>query len=791
VSDDRTDDRPVALPSGPLPTVEPGTVWGGKIQVLDELAPGGMSHIVRAADVALKRELVLKVLPAPRDEISQEQLARFIEEAQLTAQLEHPNVVPVHDVGVDPEGRPYFAMKYVRGQSLKEIIDKRRRGDPETIAAFGARRLLDVFMQVCQAIEYAHARGVVHRDLKPANIMVGDFGEVLVMDWGVAKLMGDPDASEGTAAPQAPASSLTSDIRTARTGKEALATQAGTVIGTPAYMSPEQARALPVDERSDLYSLGVILYEILCGEPPFDDDSAVVVLERLLRDPPRRPSEIDPSTPLALEALALRLLEKDPSRRSLTLPQVRQHVRDHLEGFGRSYQTGSLWSNALWGLGALSLFAFLVWYLTGESIAVLFALAPATVFNAVGWFLLILAFGTPLWAQVVALGVAPERDRFGAPTAQESFVARYLARRSFATVLAPVSQLVFLGEIVALAVARTPERGLSAVDVERLSADLRAQWGQSLIVIIIFLFAYLYCLSSEVRFARRLDRYQALVARPSWEAVWPFFLIFLLLFTIGTTHVLDWVLAKRGDLDAFLQQHVLAPSLDLVDIGKTLVFQGTFLTVVVLIAVVLAFPLPEVVAAMRLPFQRADEATVRERARYFVRSVAIFRVFRIAWLYGGAAIGALTAVTVLSSPQADPLVGQVLYILGPSLIGFVGYALVRRQVRRFLRHSPAVERVIAREVEEFRTELARTTVERLKGAGWHLRLGQLFIPFVCTAIYLLFTESGLHERAVEELVMPVSSQDWLLILPYALLVPLLLTRDAVQIWLLERRLNRG
>src|SRR6185503_3506104 len=182
-------DEAVLRPDGALPTVQPNEVWAGKIRVIEELPPGGMSHIVRASDVALQRELVLTVSPAPREEMPRPQLARFIEEAQITAQLEHPNVVPVHDLGLDPEGRVYFAMKYVRGQSLEQILAKRRKGDEETVAEFGLRRLLDVFLQVCLAIEYAHARGVVHRDLKPANIMVGDFGEVLVMDWGIAKLM--------------------------------------------------------------------------------------------------------------------------------------------------------------------------------------------------------------------------------------------------------------------------------------------------------------------------------------------------------------------------------------------------------------------------------------------------------------------------------------------------------------------------------------------------------------------------------------------------------------------------
>ena len=790
-------DEAVVRPGGALPTMQPNEVWAGKIRMIEELAPGGMSHIVRAADVALQRELVLKVSPAPRDEMPRPQLARFIEEAQITAQLEHPNVVPVHDLGLDPEGRVYFAMKYVRGQSLEQILTKRRKGDEETVAEFGLRRLLDVFLQVCHAIEYAHARGVVHRDLKPANIMVGDFGEVLVMDWGIAKLMaggtvettGGEEAAAVRRGATAPPT-RTSDITSLRVGEEAYATQAGTLIGTPAYMSPEQASARPVDQRSDIYSLGAILYEILCGDVPFEDDDAHRMLRRVLTEEPRPPSEINPAAPHALETLALRLLEKDPERRTMTVPQIRGQIQDYIEGIGRDYRAGTLWSNVLWTLGALSLFAFLVWYLTGESISALFALAPATVLNAVGWFLVILALGTPLWSAYAALRIRRRRDRFSDPTPTETFVAGYFAHRSFATVLAPVSQLLFLGEIASLAVARAAGDGMATSDAVQLGSELRAQWAQSLIVILIFLFAYLFFLSSEVRFARRIDRYQPLVARPRWEAVWPFFLIFLLLFTIGTTHALDWVLAGRGDLEAFLQEHVVTQSLDLVEIAKTLVFQGTFLTVLVLGALLLSFPLAEVLAALRLPFQPADEAAVRHRAQYFVRSVAIFRVLRINWLYGGAAIGALTAMTVLSRPVADPMVKQVLYILGPSLVGFVGYAFTRRQLHRYLRHAPAVARLLDAEVHAHRGDLARATASRLAKVPWAHRLAQLVVPFACLAIYLLVTESGIHERAVEQLVMPVTSQGWLLILPYLLLIPILLVRDTLHLRLLQRRLAR-
>src|SRR2546423_3086223 len=166
----------------PRPT---GAVLGERYEMRGELARGGMGIILSGVDPTIRRELVIKVL---QDDMagSFEAVARFVEEAQIQGQLEHPSICPVHELGVDGQGRPFFTMKKVKGRSLQQILDDQRRGDAETNDRHSLRNLLEVLVKVCDAVAFAHARGVVHRDLKPDNIMIGEFGEVLVMDWGIA-----------------------------------------------------------------------------------------------------------------------------------------------------------------------------------------------------------------------------------------------------------------------------------------------------------------------------------------------------------------------------------------------------------------------------------------------------------------------------------------------------------------------------------------------------------------------------------------------------------------------------
>jgi serine/threonine-protein kinase len=253
--------EPLLRPRSPeMPA--PGGASLGRYQLQGEIARGGMGAILKGRDVDLGRELAIKVLlEAQRD--NPEVVRRFVEEAQIGGQLQHPGVVPVYELGTFPDRRPYFAMKLVKGRTLAALLQE--RAEPGQALS----RILSIFEQVCQTVAYAHARGVIHRDLKPSNVMVGSFGEVQVMDWGLAKVLpegGIVDEAKGQPAHE-------TVIMTVRSGSSGSGSesQAGAVLGTPAYMAPEQARGEVerVDERADVFGLGAILCEILTGRPPF------------------------------------------------------------------------------------------------------------------------------------------------------------------------------------------------------------------------------------------------------------------------------------------------------------------------------------------------------------------------------------------------------------------------------------------------------------------------------------------------------------------------------------------
>jgi eukaryotic-like serine/threonine-protein kinase len=240
-----------------------------RYELLSEIAHGGMGVVYRATDSALAREVAVKVL---QDKFGTDSGAarRFADEARIAAQLQHPGIPPVHDLGALPDGRPFLAMKLIKGQTLEELLAA--RPDP----AAERSRFVAVFEQVCQAVAYAHAHHVIHRDLKPANVMVGAFGEVQVMDWGLAKVLKERDAGgTRTDDPDAQATTGSTEMRPLR-NSDAVYTQAGSVLGTPAFLAPEQAIGAidQVDAQSDVFGLGGVLAAILTGQPPFQADTA-------------------------------------------------------------------------------------------------------------------------------------------------------------------------------------------------------------------------------------------------------------------------------------------------------------------------------------------------------------------------------------------------------------------------------------------------------------------------------------------------------------------------------------
>ena len=323
---------------------------GERYLVESEIARGGMGAVLRAVDCDIRREVAVKYLLKQADARNK---ARFVEEAQITGQLEHPNIPPVHELGVDSQKRVFFAMKMVRGRSLAQVLDELRK-NPKS-SEWPLSRLLTVFVNICNGLAYAHARGVIHRDLKPANIMVGDFGEVYVMDWGLAKVLDGQQRSAAAVAGPAPSAiplSGSSPGKVATSREDADLTQEGAVLGTPAYMPPEQAMGKidAIDQRSDIYSLGAILYEILTLQAPVNkEDGYLAVLMRVSEGQIEVPEKRNPKRgiPRELSAIAMKALAKEPGKRYQTVEALRKDIERFQEGRSVSAKDDTKWE-MLW-----------------------------------------------------------------------------------------------------------------------------------------------------------------------------------------------------------------------------------------------------------------------------------------------------------------------------------------------------------------------------------------------------------------------------------------------------------
>jgi serine/threonine-protein kinase len=306
------------------PPVDPGLARGGageagRYEVRRLLGKGAMGEVMLCRDTRIGRDVAKKVI-ADKHRTDKHARARFLREARVQGQLEHPAIVPVHDLGVDEEGADYFTMKCLRGQTLAGVVKNLAAGDPQAIESYPLRRLLSAFSAACLAVDFAHARGVLHRDLKPSNVMLGDYGEVYVLDWGIAKIT---EPALQTAQPRA-------------TGEEELHTATGKALGTWGYMSPEQARGRieELSPQTDVYALGAILFEILARQPLHKKDVWNAMLMSTVTGADAHASKRAPDlmVPPELDAICVKATAQRPEDRYPSARALHEAVERFLEG---------------------------------------------------------------------------------------------------------------------------------------------------------------------------------------------------------------------------------------------------------------------------------------------------------------------------------------------------------------------------------------------------------------------------------------------------------------------------
>lgn len=311
-------------------------------QLVREIARGGMGKIFVGDEPRLKRQVAVKVSTVSEGGED----PRFSREAEVLARLAHPNIVPIHNIGVDSEGRPFYSMKLVKGRTLQAVLNALKDGDPLTLKEYPQTTLLTIFCKICDAIAFAHSKGVLHRDLKPENVMVGEYGEVLAMDWGLAKDIGSNQGGH------------TSQIRVSATSDFGM-TMEGEVMGTPQYMSPEQAEGMvsELDQRSDIYSLGGILYATLTLRPPIEGATLNEVLTKVKggqissmttkrghksSGASVSPAAMEADVPEALQSVTRKAMATNREDRYASVEDLASDIKAYQNGFATSAESAGI-----------------------------------------------------------------------------------------------------------------------------------------------------------------------------------------------------------------------------------------------------------------------------------------------------------------------------------------------------------------------------------------------------------------------------------------------------------------
>ena len=293
----------------------------------ETIATGGMKKITKVFDQSTSRNIAMAELLPDIDSSFNE---LFLKEARITAMLEHPNIISIHDIGVNDDGRPFFTMDLKEGNSLQDIVRRLKRQESTYINAYPLHELLNIFIKICDAISFAHSKGIIHLDLKPANIQVGRFGEVLVCDWGLGKILNQNE---------------TQDFEEILLNTDLLnhVTQRNSVIGTPGYMAPEQTtKDQKLDERSDSYALGCILYSLLCLNPPFNG-TAEQILQKTREGKITPPSnDLGRVLPQSLLAVINRAMATEKENRYQSVAQIKTDVQKYLSGFSTEAEDANL-----------------------------------------------------------------------------------------------------------------------------------------------------------------------------------------------------------------------------------------------------------------------------------------------------------------------------------------------------------------------------------------------------------------------------------------------------------------